>query len=221
LGTPVLFEVVNPDRSARWLLIHQEVQDRAEVTRSSQIIYRSGDSEGAYGRFVREIASGHGVIRLADRGLTLVLFICGENNALRTDGRNLSAVHDPTGGLAETLGGRWVALNPAHTPYWPQHTRRGFAKVGRIGERSETMARPVARRQSYGDGTNPPVAFIHANNFFAEEPKTKAYASVVFGPQGRVQPFRTTEGEVLRKEGESVHWLFSAYEESASTHPSP
>jgi hypothetical protein len=214
-GTAVLFEVVNPNGSARWLLLHEGARDCAEVLRSSQVLYRSRDGEGAHRRFVDEISCGHGVIRLVDRGVTFVLFICGENNALRTDGRDWSATHAPTAGLAEMLGGRWVALNPAHTPYWPQIRTKGFAKVGRIGGSSESMARAVARKRSYDDGTNPPAAFIHANNFFAGEPKTKAYASVAFGPRGRVQPFCTTEGEVLRKDGESVQWLFSAYEEPA------
>lgn len=226
-GTAVLFEVVNrerngdPDRSARWLLMHDGARERAEVLRVSQVLTRRQDDQGAYRRFVDEISCGHGVIRLADRGLTFVLFICGENNALRTDDRAPSAIHESTGRLAQVLGGRWVALNPAHTPYWPQIRRKGYAKVGRIGSNGATMARVVARRPSYCDGTNPPVAFIHANNFFAEEPKTKAYASVAFSPQGRVQPFRTAEGEVFGKEGEIVHWLFTVYEERAWTHRSP
>jgi hypothetical protein len=226
-GTAVLFAVVNrerngdPDGSARWLIMHDGARDPAEVLRASQVLSRRQDDQGAYRRFVDEVSCGQGVIRLADRGLTFVLFICGENNALRTDDRAPSAIYESTGELAQVLGGRWVALNPAHTPYWPQIGRKGFAKVGRIGRIGETMARVVARRASYRDGTNPAVAFIHANNFFAEELKTKAYASVAFSPQGKVQPFRTAEGEVFGKEGEKVHWLFTAYEESAWTHQSP
>lgn len=89
---------------------------------------------------------------------------------------------------------------------------KGFAKVGRVGGVGETMARTVAARGPYADGTSPPVAFIHANNFFADEPKTRAYASVAFNAAGRMTPVRTEEGGVPAENPQRIFWSFSAFE---------
>jgi hypothetical protein len=88
----------------------------------------------------------------------------------------------------------------------------GFAKVGGVAGGGETMARSVARRTPYPDGTSPPLAFVHANNFFAAEPRTVAFASVVFDARGRMTPIRSEGGTVPVSDGPSLHWLFSGYE---------
>ena len=93
--SPVLFEVANPGGTARWLLAHRGSLGRSDLLRSEQILFRSGDDEQTYQRLVSVIAFGHGVVRLQERELTLVLLICGENNALRCDHRNLSALYYP------------------------------------------------------------------------------------------------------------------------------
>lgn len=196
VGSPVLFEVMNGrGNTARWLLNHGDPDASSEQIRSEQILVRGGDGVACYDRLSSVILAGGGVVRLQDRGTCLVLLICGENNALNTRGRGLSALLRPGSWPSQTLGGRWVALNPAHSPYWPQSKMTGFAKVGRVGGVGETMARTVARRMPYLDGTSAPLAFVHANNFLADQPRTKAYASVAFGPEGRLAPDWTVEGE--------------------------
>jgi hypothetical protein len=88
----------------------------------------------------------------------------------------------------------------------------GFAKVGRVGGVGETMARTVARRMPYPDGTKPPLAFVHANNFFADRPRTKGYASVAFGTDGRLIPEWTLEGEFpMDRGGGPLRWLAASY----------
>jgi hypothetical protein len=150
--------------------------------------------------------------KLRGRQTRLVLLICGEKNDLNTEGRNRSTLYRSSPGLNETLGDRWVALNPAHSPYWPQSKMTGFAKVGRVGGEAETMARTVARRTPYFDGTSPPLAFVHANNFLADQPRTVAYASVAFGPTGRLAPGSMIEGEFPTAEGgEPLRWLAASY----------
>ena len=88
----------------------------------------------------------------------------------------------------------------------------GFAKVGIVGGVGQTMARTVARRKPYADDTRPPVAFVHGNNFYAEEPKTRAYASVAFRPEGRRVPDRLEEGMVPAiGEDVSLDWIAALY----------
>jgi hypothetical protein len=210
-GIPVVLEIANRDGSARWLLANGR-SPCLTLLRQSQILVRSGDSDDTYRRLVAEVVVGNGVIRFGANGMKLLLLICGENNALRWDSSNLSALYYPAAGLADLLGGRWVVLNPAHSPYWPQIRSKGFAKVGVVAGSGETMARPVARSRTYKDGTSSPIAFVHANNFYAEEPKTKAYASVAFGANGRMTPTHTGKGVVSGQCGEDIHWMFSGYE---------
>jgi hypothetical protein len=203
--TPVVFGV-----GPRWLLISKGAQDRAEavVLRTRQVLARSDAGRSDYLSFTNQILAGRGVIRVADLELTLVLFICGENNALRINGRKSSVLRYPGPGLAEILGGRWVALNPAHRPYWPQVKSKGFAKVGRTVDGSgPTMGRVVGLRQPYDDGTIPPIAFVHANNFLADKPGTRRYASVAFGAHAAGPPICAE----IEADGRKVQWCFSAY----------
>ncbi len=88
----------------------------------------------------------------------------------------------------------------------------GFAKVGRVGGVGETMARTVARRTPYPDGTSPPLAFVHANNFLADQPRTRDYAPVAFEPKGHLAPDWTVEGEFpTAGGGEPLRWLAASY----------
>lgn len=212
-GSPILFEVINPGGdTARWVLAHGDPQARSDRLRSEQILVRGGDEPAIYDRLTGEISAGGGVIRIKGIETKLVLLICGENNALDTYGRGRSTFCRPGPGLSDRLGGRWIALNPAHSPYWGQSKMTGFAKVGRVGGVGETMARTVSGRGPNADGTMPPVAFIHANNFFADEPRTKSYASVAFGPGGKMSPYLIEEGTVAGSGGEETQWVSSTYE---------
>lgn len=212
-GSPLLFEIVNDTgRTARWLLNHGASEPLTDLIRSEQILVRGGDEVACYDRLSSVLVAGGGVLRLRDRRTRLVLLICGENNGLNTRGRGHSTLRHPGPGLADTLGDRWVALNPAHSPYWPQSKMTGFAKVGRVGGVGETMARTVARRTPYPDGTSPPLAFVHANNFLADRPRTRDYATVAFGPEGRLAPETMIEGEIpAAGGGEPLRWLAATY----------
>ncbi|QDV36920.1 hypothetical protein [Tautonia plasticadhaerens] len=212
-GSPVLFEVINDTgRTARWLLNHGDREARSGPIRSEQIVVRGGDEAACYDLLSSVLGAGGGVLRLRGRRTRLILLICGENNALNTRGRGLSTLARPGPVLAEALEHGWVALNPAHSPYWPQSKMTGFAKVGRVGGVGETMARTVTRRTPYPDGTSPPLAFVHANNFLADQPRTREYASVAFGPEGRLASESLIEGEIPTTEGgEQLGWLAASY----------
>jgi hypothetical protein len=213
IGPAVVYEVINPGRTtARWVLAHGGTEARAHRVRTEQILVRGDDEPSFYDRLSAELLAGGGVIPIGGSDTKFVLLICGENNALNTSRRNRSVLRHPCPGLASCLGGRWIALNPAHDPYWPQSKMKGFAKVGRVGGVGETMARTVAVRGPYADGTRPPVAFVHANNFYADEPRTRAYASVAFDAKGRMTPIRTEQGSVSVNDGRSLDWIFSGYE---------
>jgi hypothetical protein len=134
VGSAVLFEVINPGGStARWVLVHGGPQPRADRLRSEQILVRGGDDPTPYNRLAAELAAGGGVIRIPGNETRLVLLICDENNALNTYGKSRSALCRSGPGLADHLGGRWIALNPSHSAYWPQSKMKGFAKFGWVG----------------------------------------------------------------------------------------
>jgi len=189
-NTPVMFE----SASGAWLLAH--VAGGAEILtalRGEQIVARYDDWD-AFPEVVDVIADGCGVLSLGDGPLNLVLFICGENNLLQSATR-VSVFKSPPSSqarsqeLSQILGGPWIALNPAHSPYYPQNKMTGFAKVGVVGK-APNSAGPTLRHlaqasASYRDGTTSPAAVIHVNNFFKDVPKTQQVSTVAFGDKPR------------------------------------
>jgi hypothetical protein len=155
------------------------------------------------------LSRGRGMLRFDDLPVELVLLICGENNVLAYD-RSASVLRLGTNascGPSAALRGDWVLLNPAHEPYWPPITRTGFAKIRQTAShKGPTLKKLVMHHAVRQDGTRPPLAVVHSNNF---DIHTYANASVVFaGP--RCQADRVAE--LAREGAELPDWRFVSYE---------
>ncbi|MCI0380807.1 MAG: hypothetical protein L0215_24755 [Gemmataceae bacterium] len=194
-----------------WFLAHE---DRLTLLRPQQLVHTSQDSQH-FSRFAEVIASGAGTISIAGTDLKLVLFICGENNAL--DGMRkasvLKASANPDGPepLSRVLSGNWVILNPSHWPYFPQIKITGFAKVGVVhserGDAGPTLKRLVENPGTFRDGTSSPLGIIHVNNYLDDEPKTEPFSDISFG-----NCIRRVEGPLAGTSRGIAAWRSSVYE---------
>jgi hypothetical protein len=220
-GAPVVFEAVADEGTKSWFIAYQrENLPTVTMLRREQLVF-TADQYAAFHDFGEVIAREGGVIRFESSGLTLVLFLCGENNVPQAVGAASILQHAPAhlqtdGSLSRILSGEWVLLNPAHRPYWPQIGLKGFLKVG-IRTRKDgkaigrTLERLVTGRRSFRDGTQGPVAVVHANNFHADREGTIPFASVVFGDRAerirQISESRNGENGIG-----TLTWIASVYE---------
>lgn len=130
--------------------------------REDQIVYKH-DELREMSQLSRLVARGRGLIQ--HPGVSLLLLICGENNALNTRGGS-SVLREARGGLHGHLGKQpWIVLNPAHKPYKSRSRSSGYAKIGPVAGCAPTLKRLVHQQWEYRDGTRAPLAVIHCNNF--------------------------------------------------------
>lgn len=194
-GAPVMFEWLAEDEDGsercEWQIAFVDAgRPRLEVLRRDQLVQSSKDAKAAYRRLACAIAKGAGTVAIEGSNTRLVLLICGENNLLKHPGPGSACRVDhhsraEVQRLATALAGAWVALNPAHNPYWPPGRATGAANVMEIGGASPLLGRVVAPHRSYKDGTRAPTALIHVNTFLrgtnGEPHRTEASAHVAFG----------------------------------------
>jgi hypothetical protein len=74
----------------------------------------------------------------------------------------------------------WIMINPAHLPY--RKAMGGIVKVAKDGYGHGPMLGLLSERiTAFGDGTLPPLAVVHFNNFdSATDHPTRTRAHVVF-----------------------------------------
>ncbi|NMO14572.1 hypothetical protein HPC49_13590 [Pyxidicoccus fallax] len=180
----VIFEVWDSKTSGfvSWFCAFRgKTKARCVLLRRGQFIFRRRDLHDeprSVQKLARVLELGAGTIRFDGLNLTLVLLICGENNAVTALRETASKSDTPA--LRQIVSAPWAVLNPSHHAYWPQSKMTGFAKVGRVGNAGPTLAHHV---QS-GQGS---ASFIlHCNNYLRRdlnpdaERRTRQYASVVF-----------------------------------------
>jgi hypothetical protein len=203
-GTPLLFEVDTGAIGRSWLVAHRiGGSPQNVVLRLRQLAQRFDDYEG-FRQVAGAVAGNAGVIEFAGADVRLVLLICGENNSVDPYADRSVFKRRPEGPeqaarLRDTVGGPWVMLNPAHARYYPQVLPTGFGKVGtvQIGESRKagpTLRWLAERTRRYRDGTTPPIAVVHVNNFDPQHSETEEFSTVVFGQARAVG--RTTTGMV-------------------------
>ena len=121
---------------------------------------------------------------LSKRVVTLILAICGENNAF-TDLLSSSPFKRPRdlgflqSAIATQLADPWIVLNPAHRPYWPHIWEKGFGKVGRVGQSTPILQRLVGKVWKPG-AIPPPLAVVHCNNYLRRNLSTLRFAARAF-----------------------------------------
>jgi hypothetical protein len=221
---PVLYETEQDDGTEGWWCdIDMGDGPQSVCLRDEQIFAGSQEAPEKYTQLARTIAEQQGVVWVDRKGrspIPLVLLICGENNTL-TAGRKLGLLSDlprqmvRRDDLKAVLGGQWIALNPAHRPYWPQFGRKGFTKVGTNAGRGPTLGNVVWSEDAGSFGVAAPRAVVHCNNFLRDEVKTHDYASRAFvrrsvsksgvlKPTIRVAPSETQDS--------IISWSYSEYE---------
>jgi hypothetical protein len=121
--------------------------------------------------------------------------ICGENNFVKEkkslSKNSLFVTGNPLNGIPNFCRDEnWVLINPAHGPYG-QVTAVGGANYNRIGKKSPTgplVAGLVKRQNAYADGTHPPKAIIHVNNFKSGNNWSERQATRVFTREKGLRP---------------------------------
>ena len=238
--TSVLYEVVENRR----VLFHAgpgAEQARLSCLRSQQCVRHNNSDSSDYQQLFEVLASGAGLIRFEGIPVPLVLLTCGENNAIAWSGRSSILKpqmrrplqhHQPTGNPLAQIEAfcqdQWILLNPAHRWYRNKSFRAGFGKahpfIHPTGPRNSILERLCAARHADGrsgarfqckDGTTPPWAVIHCNNFqqsndpLSDENRhwhEDEVASVCFsGTQPHHQLLATIRNQRLRS-GRSWHY---------------
>jgi hypothetical protein len=220
-GAPVVFEALAEGGTESWFIAYRrEGVPTLTMLRREQLVFTAHQYD-AFPDLAEVIANGEGVIRFEGSGLTLVLFLCGENNVpqaarLASVLQEVPAHLQADGSISRILSGEWILLNPAHRPYWPQVGHKGFLKVGYRTRKDgqvigRTLERLVTGRRRFRDGTRGPVAVVHANNFHADREATVPFASVVFGDRTE-RVHLLSEPRTGEHEAGSLLWTASVYE---------
>ena len=171
LGSPVLFEVINGrGNTARWLLNHGDPDASSKKIRSEQVLVRRSETDW-------HVTTG---CRFRDLGRRRRYPVAGPWNQLGIAHlrREQRTEHESdTSGLSGRMppSRLWVVRDAGRSLGRPEPgpspllaagvTVCRLRKGGPGRRRGQTMARTVARRAPYPDGTSPPIAFVHANNF--------------------------------------------------------
>lgn len=128
-------------------------------------------------RLISLLEKRAGVISIENSLISLVLLVCGENNSVHYGNRQ-SVMIDGGSAKLDVFKQPWLMLNPAHLPYPTQ--RGGYVKVGKDTFGHGPMLEKLVRRKAaYSDGTIPPLAVVHCNNFTTTA-FTRSNAHVVF-----------------------------------------
>jgi len=215
-GAPIIFEVSRTGEPPSWGVLWKGSRKiHFDIVRSHQIIATSDEIDGSAGltKYNRTLSSlrhvfdkNEGLLRLKNQEYWFQLFICGENNFIKKRaGRSKESlfVFD----LAE-LGPaipipkfcrdeKWILINPSHRPYTPVISGGG-ANYNTVGGIRPTVARMI-KDHKYKDGTYPPSAIIHVNNYSGEWSENQA--TRVFTREGGLR-CRTHMGEFRKVDEE-------------------
>lgn len=201
-GASIIFEVFGIGEKPSWGILWKDSKEiHFDVIRSHQIIATSEETNESAGitKYNRTLSSlrhvlekNEGLLHFKNQGYRFQLLICGENNFIKKrSGRSIESlfVFD----LAE-LGPampipkfcadeKWVLINPSHRPYRPVISGGG-ANYNTVGGVRPSVARMI-KDQKYKDGTYPPSAIIHVNNYSASGRWSKEQATRVFTKEGK------------------------------------
>ncbi len=182
-GASIIFEVSGMEDTPSWGVLWKDSKKvHFDIIRSHQIIAESTETDKKHAGFkkasssLKHVLDNHeGLLHFRNQDCRLQLFICGENNFIKKRAARSTEslfVFD-----LNELGRRmpvpkfcadqkWVLINPSHRPYKSTKSGGG-ANYNTIGETSPTVARMI-KDKKYDDGTYPPSAIIHVNNYSGE-----------------------------------------------------
>jgi hypothetical protein len=184
-GGSIIFEVSGIGEKPSWGVLRKDSkQIHFDIIRSHQIIATSEeiDKNAKPTRFKKVLSSfkhvldnHEGLMHFRNQNCRLQLFICGENNFIKKKaGRSKESlfVFDLTElGSATPIpkfcaDEKWVLINPSHRPYRGVISGGG-ANYNTVGGVRPTVVRMI-KDHKYKDGTYPPSAIIHVNNYSGE-----------------------------------------------------
>lgn len=198
-GASIIFEVSGIGEEPSWGVLWKDPKKiHFDIIRSHQIIATSEETHRSAGpiKYKRALSSlkhvldkNEGLLHFKNQEYRLQLFICGENNFIKKRaGRSreslfvfdLNELGSPVPIPKFCADEKWVLINPSHRPYTPVISGGG-ANYNTIGETRPTVARMI-RHKKYEDGTYPPSAIIHVNNYSGEW--SEKQATQVFAKEG-------------------------------------
>ena len=196
-GGSIIFEVFGTGEEASWGVLWNDPKGiHFDIIRSHQIIAESGQTDKKDARFKKVLSSlkhvldnNEGLLYFKNQNYRLQLFICGENNFIkkRIARTKESLFVFDLNELGSRMpipkfcaDGKWVLINPSHRPY-KRVKSGGGANYNSIGETRPTVARMI-KDKKYEDGTYPPSAIIHVNNYSGEW--SERQATRVFTKEG-------------------------------------
>jgi len=198
-GASIIFEVSGTEDNPSWGVLWKDSKEiHFDIIRSHQIIATSEETDKNAGpvKYKRALSSlkhvldkNEGLLHFKNQEYRLQLFICGENNFIKKRaGRrkeslfvfDLNEIGSPMPIPKFCADEKWVLINPSHRPYTPVISGGG-ANYNPIGEIRPTVARMIQDKK-YEDGTYPPSAIIHVNNYSGEW--SEKQATRVFTKEG-------------------------------------
>jgi hypothetical protein len=217
-GAPVVYETDNGDETRSYrLAVNVDGGPRSIVLRNRQLVVHAEDATAnneLQRSLVDLVARRAGVIDAAADQLSLVLMICGENNAVH-HGRPASVMAGGRQADLSSLKGRWILLNPAHRAYGSVGGGRVKVEAGQYGH-GPMLGHLAATDRTFNDGTRTPEAVIHCNTYYPgpgdRAEATRRNASVAFSRGGageRLKPslLVTDNGRV----GDESDWIHVRY----------
>jgi hypothetical protein len=136
-----------------------------------------------------------GLFYLKNQNIRLQLLICGENNFVKekksVSKNSLFVTGNPLNRIPNFCKDEnWILVNPSHDPYG-QVVSGGGANYNRIRKKSPTgplVGGLVKRAKEYTDGTSPPKAVIHVNNYRSGNRWSERQASRVLTREKGLKP---------------------------------
>jgi hypothetical protein len=213
-GIPVLYESKERGRFV-WRVCWRRSAFRQRIVRDGQTVVREFDRRRhpeRHHRLRAGLVAEHGVLRFDGIGFPLILFICGENNAL-SSGYSRSVLVVPGKEVPAVLCEPWAALNPAHAPYTKTGSGSALVKIERIANgNGPIFPRTVNRSGAYNDGTLAPFALLHCNNFRSSDDevgkRTRRNSSALFEQSNQHRSARLS-GSSQRAGVEFIHSSWS------------
>ena len=218
-GTPVVYETDNGDETRSYrLALNVDGSPRSIVLRNRQLVVEAEDATAnndLQRSLVDLVARRAGVIDAAGHGLSLVLMICGENNAVH-HARPASVMAGGRQADLSALKGRWILLNPAHKAYRNVGGGRVKVEAGQYGH-GPMLGHLAATDRTFNDGTRTPEAVVHCNNYYSgpgeRAEATRRNASVAFSRGGagdRLKPsLLVTDNGRVDDESDWIHARYS------------
>jgi len=202
---PIIFEVFKSKDIKQWCVVYKSGgKINFDTIRTFQIIAKATElnhkkypilSNQAKKILSKALKRDEGLFCFKNKKVRLQLLICGENNFVKERKSSLKKSLFVTGNPIDKVPNfckdeNWVLVNPSHGPY--KNVRIGgganFNRIGRKHPTGPLVGGLVKRAGPYSDGTYPPAAVIHVNNYGSGNAWSQRQATRVFTRRKGLRP---------------------------------